>query len=94
MGGGEGTIRRVRGREGGKREGRGRKGEGERKGGEGDMQSHEHTHTHAHTLTEWSEHDVVEKYLKPIKMDHFAKLFTENHINGAVLLALEVGYEM
>ena len=58
------------------------------------MQSHEHTHTHAHTLTEWSEHDVVEKYLKPIKMDHFAKLFTENHINGAVLLALEVGCEM
>ena len=53
-----------------------------------------HTNTHAHTLTEWSEHDVVEKYLKPIKMDHFAKLFTENHINGAVLLALEVGCEM
>ena len=53
-----------------------------------------HTNTHAHKLTEWSEHDVVEKYLKPIKMDHFAKLFTENHINGAVLLALEVGCEM
>ena len=40
-------------------------------------------------VQEWSEHDVVEKYLKPIKMEHFAKLFTENHINGAVLLALE-----
>ena len=40
MGGGEGTIRRVRGREGGKRE---------RKGGEGDMQSQKHTHTCTHT---------------------------------------------
>ena len=87
MGGGEGTIRRVRGREGGKRE-KGRRRE------EKETCSHTNTHTHAHTLTEWSEHDVVEKYLKPIKMDHFAKLFTENHINGAVLLALEVGYEM
>ena len=76
----------VRGKEGGKS---GRVG---RKKGEGDMQSHKHTCTH--TLTEWSEYDVVEKYLKPIKMDHFAKLFTENHINGAVLLALEVGCEM
>jgi len=40
-------------------------------------------------VQEWSENDVVEKYLKPINMEHLAKLFTENRINGAVLLALE-----
>ena len=39
---------------------------------------------------EWSEHDVVEKYLRPISMEHLAKVFTENKINGAVLMALEV----
>ena len=43
------------------------------------------------SLTEWSDQEVVEKYLKPINMEHLQKLFTENHINGAVLLALEVG---
>ena len=43
-------------------------------------------------LAEWSEHDVVEKYLRPINMEHLAKLFTENRINGAVLMALEVYY--
>ena len=39
---------------------------------------------------EWSNQDVVEKYLKPINMEHMAKVFMENNINGAVLLALEV----
>ena len=41
-------------------------------------------------ITEWSNEDVVEKYLKPINMEHMAKAFLENNINGAVLLALEV----
>ena len=41
-------------------------------------------------FTEWSEHDVVEKYLRPVGMEHLAKEFTENRINGAVLMALEV----
>ena len=39
---------------------------------------------------EWSNQDVVERYLKPINMEHMAKSFLENNINGAVLLALEV----
>ena len=39
---------------------------------------------------EWTNQDVVEKYLKPINMEHMAKAFMENNINGAVLLALEV----
>ena len=39
---------------------------------------------------EWSNQDVVERYLKPINMEHMAKAFLENNINGAVLLALEV----
>ena len=38
---------------------------------------------------EWTEQDVVEKYLRPTNMEHLAKLFVENKINGAVLLALE-----
>ena len=42
---------------------------------------------------EWSENEVVEKYLRPINMEHLAKLFTENRINGAVLMALEVRKE-
>lgn len=42
------------------------------------------------SLAEWSEHDVVEKYLRPLNMEHLAKPFTENRINGAVLMALEV----
>ena len=33
---------------------------------------------------------MVEKYLRPINMEHLAKPFTENRINGAVLMALEV----
>ena len=33
---------------------------------------------------------MVEKYLRPISMEHLAKVFTENRINGAVLMALEV----
>jgi hypothetical protein len=40
-------------------------------------------------VQEWSEHDVVEKYLRPLNMEHLAKPFTENKINGAVLMALE-----
>lgn len=32
----------------------------------------------------------MEKYLRPINMEHLAKEFTENRINGAVLMALEV----
>ncbi len=43
------------------------------------------------SFPEWSEQDVVEKYLKPINMEHLAKPFMENRINGAVLLALEEG---
>ncbi len=39
---------------------------------------------------EWNESDVVEKYLKPTGFEHLAKVFAEQHINGAVLLALEV----
>ena len=37
---------------------------------------------------EWSEKDVVDNYLKPIGMEFMAKSFMENHITGAVLLAL------
>lgn len=40
-------------------------------------------------VQEWSEQDVVEKYLKPVNMEHLAKPFLENRINGAVLLVLE-----
>lgn len=40
-------------------------------------------------VVEWSSQDVVEKYLKPINMEHLAKAFIENNISGAVLLALE-----
>ena len=35
---------------------------------------------------------MVEKYLRPVNMEHLAKPFTENRINGAVLMALEVYY--
>lgn len=41
-------------------------------------------------FSEWSEQDVVDKYLKPINMEHLAKVFVENKITGAVLIALEV----
>ncbi len=41
---------------------------------------------------EWSENDVVEKYLKPTGFEHMAEIFVKQHINGAVLLALEVNH--
>lgn len=41
-------------------------------------------------LAEWSEQEVVDKYLKPIGMEHLAKAFVENKITGSVLLNLEV----
>lgn len=41
-------------------------------------------------FSEWSEQEVVDKYLKPIDMEHLAKVFVENKINGVVLLGLEV----
>ena len=37
---------------------------------------------------EWSENDVVERYLKPIGMEFMAKAFVENKITGPVLMAL------
>lgn len=40
-------------------------------------------------VQEWTEQDVVEKYLRPTNMEHLAKMFIENRINGAVLLSLE-----
>ena len=33
---------------------------------------------------------MVEKYLKPVNMEHLAKMFVENRINGHVLIGLEV----
>ena len=39
-------------------------------------------------LIDWTERDVVDNYLKPIGMEFMAKAFMENHITGAVLLAL------
>ena len=36
---------------------------------------------------------MVDKYLKPIGMEHLAKAFVENKITGSVLLNLEVGIE-
>ena len=41
---------------------------------------------------DWSEQDVVDKYLKPINMDYLAKVFVENRITGHVLMNLEVRY--
>ena len=38
--------------------------------------------------SEWSETDVVERFLKPIGMEFMAKAFIENKINGAVLMCL------
>ncbi len=43
---------------------------------------------------EWSETDVIEKYLKPTNFEHLAKAFGEQHISGAVLLVLEVSRRM
>ncbi len=39
---------------------------------------------------EWSEEEVVEKYLKPTGFEYLAKIFVEQHITGAVLLVLTV----
>lgn len=44
------------------------------------------------SCAEWSEQEVVDKYLKPINMEHLAKTFIENKINGTVLIGLEVNY--
>ena len=33
---------------------------------------------------------MVDKYLKPISMEHLAKPFVENKVTGVVLLGLEV----
>lgn len=51
-----------------------------------------HTSYYEYPSTEWSTQDVVDKYLKPTGFEHLAKVFSEQHINGAVLLALEVWY--
>ena len=40
------------------------------------------------TYSDWTEAEVVENYLKPIGMEFMSKAFMENHITGAVLLAL------
>ena len=37
---------------------------------------------------DWSENDVVERFLKPIGMEFMAKAFIENKVNGTVLMAL------
>ncbi len=37
---------------------------------------------------EWSEADVIERFLRPIGMEFMAKAFIENKINGAVLMCL------
>ena len=37
---------------------------------------------------EWSEGDVIERFLKPIGMEFMAKSFIDNKINGAVLMCL------
>lgn len=37
---------------------------------------------------EWSEADVVERYLRPIGMEFMAKAFIENKINGSVLMSI------
>lgn len=42
-------------------------------------------------FAEWSEQEVVEKYLKPINMESLAKPFIENKVTGHVLISLEVG---
>lgn len=44
--------------------------------------------------TEWSEQEVIDKYLKPINMEHMAKVFLANKINGHVLVGLEVGLSL
>lgn len=41
-----------------------------------------------HHSLEWSESDVIERFLKPIGMDFMAKAFMENKISGPVLMAL------
>lgn len=39
---------------------------------------------------EWSEQEVVDRFLKPVNMEHLAKPFVENKVTGTVLLGLEV----
>ena len=46
------------------------------------------------SFVEWSGQEVIDKYLKPINMEHLAKVFVENHINGHVLIGLEVGQSL
>ena len=43
---------------------------------------------------EWSTQDVVDKFLQPINMEHMAKDFLANNINGAALIALEVSHNI
>ena len=43
---------------------------------------------------EWSEQEVIEKYLKPTGFEYLSKVFTEQHVTGAVLLVLEVSTNM
>ena len=50
---------------------------------------HIHTYVRTNISVEWSEHDTVERFLKPIYMEHFAKAFIEARITGQVLVALE-----
>ncbi|XP_003385689.1 PREDICTED: uncharacterized protein LOC100634434 [Amphimedon queenslandica] len=39
-------------------------------------------------VADWSEADVVERFLKPVGMEFMAKAFMENKISGPVLIAL------
>lgn len=39
-------------------------------------------------FAEWTEDDVIDKYLKPIGMDFMSKAFKESKITGPVLMAL------
>ncbi len=41
-------------------------------------------------VTEWSEQEVVDNYLKPTGFDYLSNTFMEQHVTGAVLLALSV----
>jgi hypothetical protein len=40
-------------------------------------------------VSEWSEADVIERFLKPIGMDSMGKAFMENKISGPVLMSLQ-----
>ena len=39
---------------------------------------------------EWSEEEVIDKYLKPAGFGYLSNTFKEQHVTGAVLLALSV----